>query len=131
MLLEQCDKDFVYVPRLYLYKDEGHFPKLSKNNGNWMYSLWAWRASQGFKFLENGDNGQKAQEVKETCRYNVDTPPYCLLHEPWPDDATIAEKRFRYSQIYGKQYENFNPIKFGGSLEPLPEWAKLEENIDE
>jgi len=122
-ILENCDKDFVYATRLYLYKDQGHFPELAKHEGEWVHSLWAWKANKGFEFLENGDNGQKAMPVKKKDKFEIGIPPYCLLHSPWPDDATIAEKRFRYSQIYGDQYENFDPLKFGGELEELPEWV--------
>ena len=123
-ILENCDRDYVYVPRLYLYKDQGHFPKLVKPNGDWAYSLWAWKARKGFEFLENGDNGQKAMKVNEKDRYEVGVPPYCLLHDPWPNDTVIAEKRFRYSQIYGDEYKEFDPLKFGGKIEPLDEWME-------
>lgn len=122
-ILETSKKEFVFVTRLYLYKDRGHFPKLARHNEEWTPSLWAWKANKGFEFVDNGDNGQKTKYVNVRDRHSLNTPPYVLLHKPWPDDETIAEKRFRYSQIYGNTYKDFNPLSFGGKLEELPEWA--------
>lgn len=123
-ILTQCLVDFVYVSRLYLYKDEGYFPKMSMPNGEWAQGLWAWKANKDFRFLDRGDKPQGFKRPKPDNILRL-LPPYILIHKPWPTDDVIAEKRIRYTAIYGKDYEKFDPKESSGKLEPLPEWCKL------
>jgi hypothetical protein len=46
------------------------------------------------------------------------------MHFPWVDDEIIEIKRRRYAAIYGEEYENFDPKRFGGNLLRPPEWLK-------
>lgn len=131
-LLKEKGKEILHYPpitykkfcvtRLYVYKDRGYIHDMSYKDNRWLPSLWAWRANQGFRFLDNGHAGQKFCVVDD--EYIVDIlPPYCLLHYPWQDDEMIETKRQRYTAIYGEEYKNFDPLRFG-SLQKLPEWAK-------
>lgn len=121
-IMKSCEKDFIYAIRLYLYKNDGWFPKLSKPNGEWAHGIWAWKANKEFRFIDNDDGPQKFDRPDEDNILKLDCP-YALIHSPWKNDQVIAEKRFRYTQIYGKEYSNFDPIKIGGALQPLPEWV--------
>jgi hypothetical protein len=117
------NKDFIYVTRLYLWGEDKHFPKLATPSGKWTPSIWAWRLSSGFRFKE--DNPWKTElefRPKAHERLDLETPPYCLLHYAWPNEEILKKKIEFYTTI--KEIANMeHPMKFGGKLEPLPDWA--------
>lgn len=120
------DKKFVYIPRLYLWKGEGHFPKMSKpnNSPDYVPSLWAWHRSSGLRFKE--DNDVRAHQELSFIPQESDIlklmPPYALLHRPWPDDETI-EKKLEFYRKSGEVPNMVHPLYANGPVETLPEWA--------
>jgi len=119
-ILETCERDFIYLTRLYLYKNEGHFPKLSKPFGKWTPGLWAWRAGLGFEF-SIADPYVHTFSEPDRERIQKIMPPMCLLHHPWTDDETIQRKRDFYSKWYN--VPALHPLMMGGELQELPWWA--------
>jgi len=121
-IIESCEKDAIYLTRINFYKDGRHFPEFSSPGGNPGYCLYAWRGDKGFKFLDNGFHGQKFNPLEDEQKCKIG-PPYVTLHYPWPDDEAITMKRKRYTEIYGFEYSNFDPLNFAGKLEKPPEYA--------
>lgn len=126
LILEFAENDggynALFATRLYVYGTDQHFVKMSKPFGEYVQSLWAWKTS--FKL-----------ELKDSVRHltitNLDKaekfyilPPRCLLHYFAPDEETIQRKRAMQRQLVGHEVQH--PLQFGGELEPLPEWARLE-----
>lgn len=99
---------------------------MSRNWDGWQHALWAWRTKTNFRFEPNGDGSQTFNPPKTEHIYRLPIPPYTTLHHPWVDDTIIAEKRKRYTAIYGELYKDFDPLDFGGCLEELPKWLEKE-----
>lgn len=128
--MEDTPQRYVYVTRLYAYMDKGHFPKLAKPNGDWTPSLYAWHKDTRLRLRD--DLVGKAMSKQELI-FKPDEreilklmPPYALIHQAWQDKPMVDRKIDFYrrsGQIEDMEY----PIDFGGNLEPLPEWAILEE----
>jgi hypothetical protein len=126
-ILESTPSKFVYVTRMYLWKDEGHFPKLAKSGGEeYTPGIWAWHKSAKLRF--RADRVSKIESHQELAYIPPEQevlklmPPYALLHCPWQTEEMVERKLAFYrlsGQIRGMQH----PLHFGGPLEPLPEWA--------
>jgi glycosyltransferase involved in cell wall biosynthesis len=120
-LIECCSRDFIYVTRVYMYKDEGYASKLSRENGVWKQGLWAWRAKQGFRFSEVDPFVHTFVEPEYTNIWKI-LPPMALLHYPWPDEATIRKKISFYNAVYDR--ETSHPAEYAGEILPLEWWMK-------
>ena len=125
-ILERTENDFIYATRLYLWKENKYFPKLSRNDQTWTPGLWGWRGEAEIEFY----NAPPTFSFKPTHplyeRLNL-LPPYCLLHRPWLNNGIIDKKLDFYRN--SKQHPNMlHPTKIGGKIEDLPEWAKEKEN---
>lgn len=119
--------DFIYLTRLYLYKDQGHFPKMAQpiKRGKWEQGLWAWSSRSGFRFRENipvTEHQQPVWDIPNEKIHRIE-PPYCLLHCPWQDDEMI-ERKLSFYRKSGEVPNMRHPMETGLSLEPLPEWAR-------
>lgn len=127
-LMESTDKDYIYITRLYLWKNDGHFPKLSKPYGDdYVPSIWAWRRGTYLRFRADRVNSHEShQELSFTPPsahiLNL-MPPYVLLHCPWQTEEMV-ERKLAFYRLSGQIKNMQHPLHFGGSLEPLPEWAK-------
>lgn len=126
-LMESTDKDFIYITRLYLWKDEGHFPNLATPSGDYTPSLWAWRNKHPkLRFradrVSDYESHQELTFIPEEERVLKLFPPYALLHCPWQTDEMVERKLSFYRD--SGQIENMkHPLEFGGGLEQLPDWA--------
>ena len=112
-LIEISHRDFIYATRYYLYKDMGYAPKMSPDG-----SLWAWRANKGFRFLPLDDKPQTVDEPDSVWNFHGTT--FALLHNPWPDDETIARKMDFYSKLYDRP--SSHPRDHIGEVIPLERW---------
>ena len=113
---------FLYAVRLYIYKDEGHLSGLSiAKDETWMSSLWGWKANIGLRFF-NTDMAYSFKPEPKSDQILELLPEYCLLHYAWPDDEEIKRKMDFY-HLSGQIPDIMHPLKYGGKLEPLPEWA--------
>lgn len=126
-LMKSTNKNYIYITRLYLYKDQGHFPKLAQpiKTGVYEPGLWAWRATTGLRFKE-GIEPHRHQELAFLPPQNEILklpPPYCLLHCPWQDDEMINRKLEFYRKS-GEVPNMRHPFESSGKLEPLPSWAR-------
>ncbi len=119
---------FIYVVRLHLWGINRHFPKLARpgRSYDWEASLWGWNAERVNVKFHNTDMAYAFEPLPELHeRLNL-FPPYALLHHGWPDEETVNRKLDFYrrsGQIPGMRH----PLQYGGNLEDLPEWARLEE----
>lgn len=111
----------IMVKRLYLYKDEGHFPGMAGAG----YARWAWRSSLDVRASEDDPwnhhmlSDRRGKDVK--LEY-----PNCLLHDSFPHDEEIARKAAFYRVAKEMpDHQKWHPTIFGGTIEPLPSWAIL------
>lgn len=126
-LMESTDKDYVYITRLYLWKNEGHFPDLAKPNKNdYVPSIWAWRHGTHLRFradrVSSIESHQELSFIPDPQKILNLMPPYALLHCPWQTDEMV-ERKLAFYRLSGQIKEMQHPLHFGGSVEPLPEWA--------
>lgn len=126
-IMEKVKYDFIYITRLYLWKNLGHFPKLSHPVKKKRYepSLWAWKTSSGFRFRTDTTPQQHQQFafLPDESKILRLMPPYCLLHCPWQDDEMI-EHKLKFYRESGEVKNMKHPLEYAGDVEPLPEWAR-------
>ena len=112
------DIQIIKMVRLYLYKDEGHFEKMSGAG----FGVWGWRRDTNVSASEDDpwvhhmdyDRDVKAIEIPK---------PNCLLHFFCPDEEEITRKHEFYK--LAKSESTAHPTAFGGTVVPLPEWAVI------
>jgi len=129
-IMTETQKNYIFVTRLFLWKNEGHFPALAQplKAGNFEPSIWAWRNGTQLRFRSDRVSREEShQELafspQENERLNL-YPPYALLHSPWQTDEMV-EKKLKFYRESGQIPTMLHPLEFGGSIEPLPEWAVL------
>ena len=112
----------IMVRRLYLYKDEGYFPAMSKAG----YAVLAWRARLNVRASED-DPWNHHMEFDRNMRMAAKLAyPSCLLHYSFPHDEEIARKAAFYKIAKEMpDHQKWHPTVFGGKIEPLPAWAVL------
>jgi glycosyltransferase involved in cell wall biosynthesis len=124
LIFEMADLPVVHAVRLYLWGALRHFPRLAQPvaPGRWEPGLWAWRADYSLHAIDEPAYHQQFDKPLAPAIRLL--PPYCLLHNPWPDKET-AEQQVAYYRQSGLVPDMQHPLKFGGPLEPLPEWATV------
>lgn len=116
-ILREAQLPVVNVRRLHLWMKTQYFPKMGK-----AASLWAWQPNKVHIYGEDRkDLGIQIRGIPdESGRVDVE-PPYCLLHDIYPDEATVERKLSRY-EAWGMPQDN--PLDWQyAPAEPLPEWA--------
>lgn len=119
------DTDFVFVTRLYLWGHDSYFPRMSLNsNGSFLHSLWAWKASTGFRYTEEDPLKQEFNFLPDPSHSkNLEPPNYCLLHRFCPTPE-IAERKTVFYRQSGEIPGALHPLCYAGDISPLPDWAK-------
>ena len=118
-IIEQCAFDYIFFNRLYVYHKTQYFPRLNDAGT----SLWSWRAGK----LQSDNEAIFAagfsalRKVGKWERLNL-CKPYAGLHCFAPDDEEI-ERKLKFYRDSGFSPNMLHPLKFGGELEPLPDWA--------
>lgn len=112
--------DSIMVRRLYIYKNEGHFPKMTEAGS----AKWAWRANIKVRASETDPWNHHMKFRGGGTSVRIETP-CCLLHHSWPDDEEI-ERKAAFYRIAKKmpEHQKWHPNVFGGKMEALPEYAK-------
>lgn len=126
-LMESTDKNYIYITRLYLWKDEGHFPNLAKpHREDYVPSIWAWRQGTGLRFrsdrVSSVESHQELSFIPHPSQILNLMPPYVLLHCPWQTDEMV-ERKLAFYRLSGQVKNMQHPLHFGGSVEPLPDFA--------
>lgn len=123
-ILESTICNWVYVTRLYLYgQNRKHFPSMSFIDDRWTPSLWAWKPETKLQFTTNEVNHTHEMTVKPDLEDRLDLfPPYCLLHNSWPDEEEV-QRKLRFYKNSGQHPTACHPLEFCGELDDLPEWA--------
>jgi len=131
-ILQETDKDFVMVTRLYLWGLTQHFTYLCKpgaTHTKYEPSLWAWRTALDFWAVDSPPAFmfRLGEMVIRDWHYGVNVlelfPPYCLLHFSW-DDPERVERKMKFYRESGLIPGQRHPLDYGSPLEPLPEWAR-------
>jgi glycosyltransferase involved in cell wall biosynthesis len=128
MIMENTKRNFVYITRLYLWKDQGHFPQLAKPNKSPDYvpSIWAWKRGARMKFRSDQESRKKSHQelafIPPKRQVLNLMPPYALLHCPWQTEEMVQRKLAFYRNS-GEVPNMKHPLEFGGVIEPLPIWA--------
>lgn len=123
-ILESVERPVVGAFRLHLWGSDQYFPKMSLEMGEIGTSLWAWRPGQ-YEIRGNDENDQlelvDVPPYDDKARFNLDGPPYCLLHRSWPDEETIARKWAFYK---ARNIPVTHPLKgIYAPPEPVPGWV--------
>ena len=125
--MESASLDYVYVTRMYLWKNEGHFPKLCTSKaGEYTPGLWAWNKKSCLRF--RADRISSTESHQELCFIPPDDkvmklmPPYALIHCPWQTEEMV-ERKLAFYRLSGQIKNMQHPLHFGGPLEPLPDWC--------
>lgn len=114
------DIETIMVRRLYIYKDEGHFPEMTEVG----FAKWAWRTNIRVRASEKDPWNHHMEHGDGACM-RIEAP-CCLLHYSWPDDEEIERKAAFYKIAKSMEDgQKWSPPLFGGKLEALPEYAKL------
>lgn len=108
----------IFLYRLYIYHDNQYFPDMNKPG----QSLWAWKANTKLKADETNPWQHMILNIPNE-RYNLEKP-FCCLHYFCPDEETIQRKIEFYRRI-AEIPEIVHPLRTGGVLETLPEWAHI------
>lgn len=127
-LLEETAENVVMAVRIYHWGTDEWFPDFSSPAGHYEASLWAWRGSLNFSFIDNPPaywfavNGQQVEKNDLHLGFTVRDiyPPHCLLHYSW-DDETVAYKIKNYRES-GFIPSYVNPLQFAGHKEPILDW---------
>jgi len=116
--------DYLFMSRLYLWKDNMYFPKLSKDkDGNWTHALWAWRAEKKIRYKEDDPLKQEFVFIPTENILKIHPEYCCLLHYSWVDEELLNEK-LKFYRESGQHPEIQNPLNYGGELSPLPKWVR-------
>ena len=130
-ILEETDKNFVMITRLYLWGLDQHFPFMAmpgKTHTVYEPSLWAWRGNLDFWTVDVPPAYTFRIGSKPVTDLHNDStvldlfPPYCLLHYSW-DDEEAVQKKLKIYRESGLIPGMLHPLEFAGILQPLPEWA--------
>jgi len=123
-ILEEATQDFLTLKRLYLWGLNMHFPALAASGA----SIWGWRGTQDFWTIDVPPaydfrvGNTKITNFGKQCNTLELDYPYCLLHFSWDDPERVKQKVnfYRRSGLIPNQV---HPLRFGGKLEVLPEFA--------
>ena len=128
-ILEQCKNELVMVNRIYIYGQDRFFEGLTKPDGNWTPSLWAWKKEAGVHANPIGDwhfemnlhmrTGNEYSAPSDSNTAHNLWPPYALMHYFYPSDEYMKNKL----EFYGHETPLLDPKEYGGIIRPLPEWA--------
>ena len=124
-ILAECEFEFAYAVRLYLWKNNKYFPKMSEpiKKGKSETSLWAWKAYSQMTFLNAANTYTFHPRPKLRERLNIQFPS-CLLHFSWVDEKAL-EKKLNYYRQSGQHPTIQHPLEHAGALKDLPEWAEV------
>jgi glycosyltransferase involved in cell wall biosynthesis len=125
LLIETADRrgyDALMASRMYIYGSDRHFVRMVKPFGEYVQSLWSWKTSFEMKF-EDQLRHLTITNLNDANKFNI-LPPRCLLHYFAPNEEVIQKKMQMQRQLVGHEVQH--PLQFGGELEPLPEWARIE-----
>ena len=130
-IFQTTQYSYVQVAQLYMWGKDKFFPKMSKiNNGEYEVGLWAWKPETKLRtygeiphyfFVYNGSNKMIDFTKIESQRL---MPPYCRLHNNFPDIET-TNRKLKYYKESGLMEGIRHPFEYCGALENLPEWAEL------
>lgn len=126
-ILEKTDRLYAYAVRMYFWGEGLWFPslsiKLSVAPDAWMYSIWGWRASSGFRASEADPWSHVFLHTPPPSEQQKFEPPMALLHRPWPTEED-TDKKLKFYREIGQHPNMLHPKEFGGATEPIKEWMK-------
>lgn len=107
----------VMVNRIYVYRNDRYFEGLTKPDGTFTPSLWAWRntANVYADGVKEWDFGMHIEGSIQKL-----WPPYALLHYFYPSDEAYQSKMEFYKHEIP---EIKDPKEYGGRIIPLPDWG--------
>lgn len=111
----------IFAYRLHILGGDRYFPRMNDAG----QSIWAFSKHSKVRASEvdpwkHHINGIPSREESLYLEH-----PFILMHHSWPSEASIAEKQKRYQAIYQTPYPH--PTQSYGPLEPLPDYARIEE----
>jgi hypothetical protein len=125
-LLENTGFDWIYTVRLYLWKNNTHFPDMAMpgaGHKEWAAGLWGWKVDVHPHFETTAMAHTWTPQVNDPQKRLNLLPPYCLLHTTWVDDEAL-EKNLTFYRESGQSPTIQHPLKYAGRMEELPKWAR-------
>lgn len=120
-LFKTAEADYLLANRVYFYKEDKYFEKLTKPTGDWTPSLWAWRANKEIRAKEEDGWEHYIDVHLEGLEGQAILPPFCLLHYFYPDDEFMKKKLDFYRHM---RKGILDPKEYGGELLPLEDWMR-------
>ena len=117
--LKRTEEDCVMLTRIYFYKEDRYFEKLTKPTGDWTPSLWAWKTKKSLRAKELNPL-EHTIDISGLSKREI-MPPYCLLHYFYPSDE-FMQKKLDFYRIYRPTI--LDPKEYGGELLEKEWWMK-------
>lgn len=116
-LMRLSREDIIMVNRIYIYKKDQYFERMTKPDGTFTPSLWCWKRDA--KVYPDGEKDWDfGMHIEGTIQKLW--PPYALLHYFYPSDEAYQEKM----SFYRHEIPNIqDPKEYGGRILPLPDWG--------
>lgn len=119
-IMENTVHPSIWLYRIYVWGTDKYFPKMNEPGK----SIYAWKPELGIVACEKNPMDCILLNVpKETPTDRVILePPLCVLHWFCPTEE-IAQAKLDFYKATGEQSNPEHPLKFGGPLADLPNWA--------
>lgn len=116
-IMEHAGDLALFARRVYFYGPHKIFPRMHEAGA----SLWAWQPALHDISVNRDKPWRLELDVPpETERLNLGSPPFCLLHHPWPT-AELTKAKIDYYRASGRHPDMQYPTQFGGPLaDPEP-----------
>lgn len=116
-IFESTQEETIHAVRLYVYKNDKHFLRMSYINNEWQPGLWAWRSWTRIKCKNVIRHFQV--DISHLSK-RILLPPYCILHKFAQTDEITDRKVADYKV---EAPTAVHPKTTYGEPVDLPEWA--------
>ncbi len=124
--LENANKDFSFVNRIYAYGNSKYFKQLTLPGGSWekSTSLYGWKSDLGFMAQESDPFVHDFSFPKNYSKTDF-RPPLAIIHDYYPDGDTRM-KKVEFYRKSGEQPGCRDPKVYGGNIIEMENWMKYE-----
>lgn len=89
-IMSKTDKTSIHVYRINMWGEDHYFPKMMPKD--WRV-IWAWKPEAGVRFTDVDYHSSLVELPKDPLVVN---PPYSMMHNFFPDEASVERKKKRY-----------------------------------
>lgn len=112
----------VRANRIYMLGTDRYFHEITLPNKTWeaSTSLYAWRANHGIYADESDPWSHYFDGITNDRCFDI-LPPYCLLHDYYPDDG-MRKKKLEFYKVVGEQEIVRDPLEYSHDIDKLEDW---------